>query len=311
MAEAKRVGIALSERAVRGVVVERDGAAVVVERVAEVLPSQALTPEALLNGSQTKELRAELVRQLENKLRSAAEWVIALPTGFCRVRLTPIDGELLDDEVQEQARWELVHALVDDVEQYNFGVERIRADIGLTDRAVIAAVRKDLAAAVRTLFSGMGGRLISMEADVFSAVRAFQSNYESDPVRPSLLLGREPGLFHAAALTKDSLVGYAAWPVGESVGDEPAEIASFVRDVIERYVKAQEICSSLEELSGIYLYGDGVGEELLEVLRDTCEARVERLNPFQRYRPTSEGESEVSAEVHPEAFAAAFGAALW
>lgn len=310
MSETKRVGLSFGRRVLRVVVLSNSSAKTVLERAAEIELPFEIGPNQLLEASAVESLREAVSGSLEGQLSGEAATVVALPTDFCRVRLVPVDGELSEEEIQEQARWELGQAVVDDVTGYNFGVHRIRAEVGLVDRMIVVGVRKPLVSGVRRALAGVAGRLVSVESDVFSAARAFTETHPQDPVRPTILLGRRSDVYHAVFLKRNEISGYAAWPIGELAASEPTDIAAFVRDVIDRFLRAHEICSGLEEVAGIYMYGEDVGEELLEALRDTFEARVERLNPFQRQKP-SEALRDVAIEARPEAFAAAFGAALW
>jgi Tfp pilus assembly PilM family ATPase len=66
---------------------------------------------------------------------------------------------------------------------------------------------------------------------------------------------------------------------------------------------------SVEDMRAIYLYGDGVNDDILETLQNTHNVRIDRANPFKKLRIASQG-GEALAPSQPEAFVIPVGAAL-
>ncbi|MDZ7373014.1 MAG: hypothetical protein ONB23_03495 [candidate division KSB1 bacterium] len=311
MAEGRRTGISFGPRVLRRVEIARKATGAVVSAGEWKLPFP-LEAESFFDPSRSEDIRSRLARQGQVATGGPTEVVISLPVGFYQVRLFPLDSDLGETEADAHLLWELQQGLSGEVSIYNYGFHRLTADMGLTDTIVAAAVRKDLAKSVVQTIGTPLGRTIAIEADVFSAVRAFDANYVPDPLRPLLLLGRGEGAFSTVAIAKGKPAGFGIWPIPADPGEGTSgQIAEAMRDILDRFVRARELCGGLEGLAGIYLYGEAVDEEFIDALRDTCETRVQRLNPFLRNRPAAMAGDEVAVESHPEAFATAFGAALW
>jgi Tfp pilus assembly PilM family ATPase len=312
MPEYTRIGVACGGEALRCVEVRREGKGIAVRGVTEIPLPVPLTLEHLLEPNRMEEVRraVRLHRAVGNQAQT--ELAASLGAGLYFVHLFPVDADLHGAEFDEQVEWELRQSVAQDLDSYNFGAEKLATNVGLVDLAVAAAVRKEVVRALRSTLEGTFGRLICVEADVFSACRAFEANYDADPLRPTLLLGTGQRACCVAAVVKQEVRAIAIWPQPEDSADRSAtERAGYLRDVIDRFARTHDLSRSLGDLAGIFLYGEGVDEEFIEALRDSCEAKVLRLDPFLRNRPQETGRGEWAVGVHPEAFATALGAALW
>jgi len=305
------IGVSLGRKHLRLVQLRREGGSEEVVRTLELPAPEPLDLAFLMDDAKRAGWHQELTT-LVGDLPADATAVVAIPVGFCALRVFPADADLTEDELAEQSKWELEHLVLSSPDEYYYGSDRIQAEVGLTDTAVLVAVRKSVATAVRDLLSGLGPRIVAVEADIFAAQRAFEHNYDLDDLHPTMLLERSGSRLNGVVLKRGGTFRFLSDLLPELGDDTPASTAAEAfRNAAERLARAQGVLESLEELAGIYLYGDEQSEAFVDALRDTSEARVEKLNPFRRLRLAPDAIDELVLETRPEGFAAAVGASLW
>ena len=305
------IGVSLGRKFLRLVQLKREGGADQVVRTLEVPAPEPLDLSFLMDDTKRAGWHQELTT-LVGDLPVDATAVVAIPASFCALRVFPVDADLTDDELAEQSKWELEHLVLSSPDEYYYGTDRIQAEVGLTDTAVLVAVRKSVATAVRELLSGLGPRIVAVEADVFATQRAFEQNYDLDDLHPTMLLERSGGRLNAVVVKRGGTFRFLSDLLPELAdGSDETTAAQATRNAVERLARAQGVLQTLEELSGIYLYGEDLSEAFVDALRDTSEARVEKLNPFRRLRLAPDAIDELVLETRPEGFAAALGASLW
>jgi len=295
--------------------IERSGGRTVVRKLASTEALVAFDFDSVNNSYQISTCAQALRTLVQGTSFQTRKGALALESRFVLIKKIPMDRDASESEVQEQARWETEQFILAPVDEYVFDYAKLpsRGDDRPLEVAVVA-VRRAITEALKKIFLEAELDLRAIDVDLFAAERAFKANYDFAPTDTVVLI--EVG---KKELTGCFLRGgeYVHSQELLAFGNEelqhapPAEsLARSVSKELKRVLLDHQLGQDIKDLSGIYLFGDEVTDDLLEELRDLHTVRVERVNPFRKLTLAPELQREDLVQARPEAFTVSVGTAL-
>lgn len=259
---------------------------------------------------------AEDIRRLYQSAQfSGKHAVFSLDSRMVLVKKLPIDPDLTEDELREHVTWETKQFLLSPISEYNVAYELLEpTQTESAPHVLIVAVRKSIISYLRQVFKNTGLDLEVVDVDIFAAQRALERNYDSLSDDRVALVDVGENALHVVFLKNGEyfLSQDVPYPADESrtlLHSDADRLAKMISRELRRIILDNKVGKGIEELDGIFLYGEGVDEEVVEALQSSHDVRIERVNPFKKVRLKS-GKATAERHLRPETFTVAVGAAL-
>ncbi len=240
---------------------------------------------------------------------------LTLDSRMVLVKKIPIDADLQGEELNEHVLWESKQFLLSPLSEYNIAWERLEpTEAESQAHVLIVAVRKSIISYLRQVFQHTKLHLDIVDVDIFAAQRTLERNYESLTAEHVALVdvgehGLQVVLLRNGEYFLSQKVPYPGDEGKTLLQSDADRLAKLVSRELRRILLDNKLGKAIEELDGVFLYGEGVDEEVVESLRNLHDVRIERVNPFKKVRLNAE-RAAADPHLRPETFTVAVGAAL-
>jgi type IV pilus assembly protein PilM len=238
----------------------------------------------------------------------------SLDSRMVLVKKLPIDPDLAGEELHEHVLWEARQFLLSPLAEYNIAYERLEpTEVEPEPHVLVVAVRKSIISYLRQVFEHTDLHLDVVDVDIFAAQRALERNYESLSDEHVALVDVGEQALHVVLLRNGEyfLSQEVPFPADETktlLQSDAERLAKLIARELRRILLDNKLAKAIEELDGIFLYGEGVDDEVVEALRNSHDVRIERVNPFKKVRLKADRTAD--RHLRPETFTVAVGAAL-
>jgi Tfp pilus assembly PilM family ATPase len=243
----------------------------------------------------------QIIKGSDIKAKRAA---FSLHRSFVLIKRSPIDSNFSDEDLREQVSWEIEQFILSPRDEYIVDYQRL-ISVG---EVLIVAVRTSIVNYLKDIFSATDLKLEAVDVDIFAALRALKANqYFGEADKVALVDVGEQGLNFSI------LIGGEYYLSQEVL--YPAEATEFgganlISKELRRLILDNKLGESIENLNGIFLYGELVEDDVLEELQNTHDVRIDRANPFRRLRLSPDVSSDPLVRSRPETFMVCTGTAL-
>jgi type IV pilus assembly protein PilM len=255
-----------------------------------------------------------------NRLYETADFqvpfsVFILDANMVLIKKIPVDANLQGERLKSHVQWEVAQCVINPLEHYIIDFQRLPAVADQEYAEVVVVVARRMAIDfLKEIFRNTDLRLRAIDVDVFAAQRVFAENYEADGDAYVALVDVRKDNLQFTIIRGDIFflsqdVDYHAEEQGESPKREDDHLARIVSKELRRMIIDHKLGKSVEDMHAIYLYGDGVTDQMVEALQNTHNVRIDRANPFKKIRTASQG-GDLSVQSQPETFVIPVGAAL-
>jgi Tfp pilus assembly PilM family ATPase len=255
-----------------------------------------------------------------NRLYETADFqvstgVFILDATMVLIKKIPVDASLQGERLKDHMHWEVAQCVVNPKEEYIIAFERLPSgpEQGSAE-VVIVVARRLIIDFLKEMFNNTDLRLRAIDVDVFAAQRAFVQNYEQNENEFVALVDLRNDNFQFSVFKGEMFllsqdVDYQIEPRGDSSKRDDEHLARIISKELRRIIIDQKLGKSVEDMHAIYLYGDGVTDQIVEALQNTHNVRIDRANPFKKIKLASQGGDPVM-QSQPETFVVPVGAAL-
>lgn len=255
-----------------------------------------------------------------NRLHEAADFqtqnvVFTLDSGMVSIKKIPLDPNLHGEQLREHVQWEVEQFVISPLDEYIIDFEHQPAANGRSHAsAIVVVVRKVITDFLKEVFRETHLRLRAIDVDVFAAHRALARNYEPAPdVRLAMVDVRKENLQFSILHGKDYFllqeIDYPVEEQGELLRREEDHLARVISKELRRVILDNKLGRGIEDISSLFLYGDGLSPAVVEALRTAHNIRINLANPFRRLKLGSQI-SDPTIQSHPETFLVSVGAAI-
>jgi Tfp pilus assembly PilM family ATPase len=240
---------------------------------------------------------------------------LSIDSDFVLIKKIPIDSSLNEKELREQINWEVSQLMINEIDHYIIDYELL----SYTDRlnqarqTVVVTVRKSVVDYLREVFAATELYLKTIDVDVFSAQRVLTETYNLSPDQKIALVDvRKRNLQFSVIHNGFFLVVEIAYPSDEGIEVGPGKnehLSRIISKELRRIILDNKLGKSVEDMSEIFLYGDGVEDGIIDQLSQAHNVNINRFNPFEKAN-LSEDLSNSFIKDHPEIFVISLGAAI-
>jgi len=236
----------------------------------------------------------------------------SLDSDMVLVKRLDVDRDVADEHLQGHVQWEVEQFAISPTQKYIIDYEQLEAEsTEELQKLLVVVVRKQVVRFLRHLFKNTDLQLSVVDVDVFSAHRALQVNYDYGTDENVSLVQVEDGRIRFAILRGRNfyLAQDVAAPAGTGAPDASAATVRLVAKELRRIVLDHQLGKRVEDLSEIFLYGEGVDDQVLEGLQNNYDVQIDRANPFRKIKLVEQAKEE-AGEIRPERYLISVGAAL-
>lgn len=246
----------------------------------------------------------------------ATEIFYALSQRLVLMKTLTIDPDITEMELKPHLDWEIAQFVISAREEYNIGYERLPVADGQDHKVVFVSVRSKIISDLKDIFSRTRFKLCMVDVDTFASIRAINANLNGNVKTYALVELGEKGIFSYIAQNLQYLgsseVTYPITAPGatESGAATNAELATLIAGELERILDRENARIKLRDLQEVYLYGDRLGDELVDQLNRQLTIRVQKANPFHRIKVRETPEIIDKIRLRPDRFLVSVGMAL-
>ena len=106
----------------------------------------------------------------------------------------------------------------------------------------------------------------------------------------------------SASALNDQLDSYA--------GLDDNNLLNIISTELKKFVLNSHFSDQIENISRIFLHGNLMRNNILEMLRNNYNVRIDIINPFREIKMTQTVTVDEKISAHPESFAVCIGSAL-
>jgi Tfp pilus assembly PilM family ATPase len=212
-------------------------------------------------------------------------------------------------------RWEVEQCMINPLDQYIVDFYLLPAEEGKDFEQILLVIARRLVIDYfKDIFKNTDLQLRAIDVDVFAAQRVFVGNYDAGQNEYVALVDVRKDRFLFSMMKGGSFylsqeLDYQSEDPADPQKRDIEHMARVISKELRRIIIDYKLGKSVEDMRAIYLYGDGVNDELLETLQNTHNVRIDRANPFKKIKIANQaGDSMASSQ--PESFVIPVGAAL-
>ncbi|MDZ7291284.1 MAG: pilus assembly protein PilM [candidate division KSB1 bacterium] len=255
-----------------------------------------------------------------NRLYETADFqfnssVFILDTNMVMIKRIPVDVNLQGDRLKDHVRWEVEQFMINPLDHYVVDFQSCPPEPGKDFMQVLVVVaRRMVIDYLKEIFDNTDLKLRAIDVDTFAAQRVFEHNYDLNEDEYVALVDVRKENFQVSIVTAKTFlltqaVDFQSDEAGELLKRGDDHLARLISKELRRIIIDNKLGKSVEDMSAIYLYGDGVTDTVLEALQNTHNVRIDRANPFKKLKIASQG-SDPLLQAQPETFVISVGAAL-
>ncbi len=305
------VGFSISENSLRVVQLAQNEGSFRIEKMAqEKFPH----PFRLLTLDNQERFRA-ILSTLENLVKRE-EWPstigVSIPDGLVLIKEIPIDEDLSDEELDQQARWEAVQFLPNGLsEEYLLSYKRLNVE---ESSVLLVAFRELVLRRVRQAFEIAGRTPKFLGVDIFSSLSAVGRLYDAGEGLSALLevgenAARLALLEGGEYLLSKKLPYSAVEDNNGSVFDSANALAEFLKKEARKLLLDRKVDAGEVPIARLFVYGEKASGELVAGLENGPAVEVSLVNPFVEME-VPDGAAPEGIEENPSVWTPAVGAAL-
>lgn len=271
--------------------------------------------QVIVENQHIEDYAEELRDQIEKFGFNDRNAAISLSSNLVIIKKYPYDEDFSDEELVDQVDWEVKQFSFSEKDDYIIDFEKIKSDSGDSKREmVIVAVREAVIDYMKQIFKKANVRLRMVDTDVFAAIRAIQKNYECRDGEIYALICIEKDWMEFTILKGANFFANHSIPFEMEAGKSDVELSEDLSQLISKELRKllldNKLGEKIENFNRIFLYGDMVQDDTLELLQNTYNVRIDRANPFRRLRFAQNVSVDEYIWSRPETFTICVGLAL-
>ncbi|MCG3121583.1 MAG: hypothetical protein ALAOOOJD_04738 [bacterium] len=309
------VGISIRDTVLRMAEVSKVAGESRISRLSQGRVRSAFNFTSLQDHTLVRRYAEDINRLYETADFQISSGVFILDSNMVTIKKIPVDANLQGERLKDHMRWEVEQCMINPLEQYIIDFSPLPLEDGKDIVQVVTVIaRRMVIDYLKEIFQNTDLQLRAIDVDVFAAQRVMTGNYDASADEYVALIDMRKdnvqfSIMKGTAFYLSSDLDYQ--------GDEPAaaarpddeQLSRLVSKELRRLIIDHKLGKSVEDMRAIYLYGDGVTDQVLENLQNTHNVRIDRANPFKKLKIASQG-GEPLAPGQPETFVIPVGAAL-
>jgi len=309
------VGISIRDTALRMAEVTNVAGESRISRLSQGRVRTALNFTSLQDHTLIRRYAEDINRLYETADFQISSGVFILDSSMVVIKKIPVDVNLQGDRLKDHMRWEVEQCMINPLEQYILDFAPLPADDGKDFMQVVTVVARRLVVDyLKEIFQNTDLQLRAIDVDVFAAQRVFIGNYEASADDYVALVdvrrnGFQFSVMKGATFYLSHEMDYPDDEQMEPPHRDDEHAARLISKELRRIIIDYKLGKSVEDMRAIYLYGDGVTDQILETLQNTHNVRIDRANPFKKIKIASQS-GDPLVPPHPETFVIPVGAAL-
>lgn len=210
-----------------------------------------------------------------------------------------------------QMKWESEQLLLSPEKDFHRVYQRLPAATASGNPYyLLVLIRKQVLKALKTLIESAGCFLQEIEVDVFSHMRALQSNYilEKEDIAVLLCI-RNSGLLFTFICQGDYFLSHRIHlPKMESI--QPSDLVDLIKKELRRLIFGHRLGEDAGDLKKVFVFGDSATDTLVQNLEKALPVTVEKMSPLKRVVLPAELSQSKEILRFPDRFTAAVGMLL-
>jgi Tfp pilus assembly PilM family ATPase len=308
------VGISIRDTALRMAEITKVAGESRISRLSQGRVRTALNFASLQDHTLIRRYAEDINRLYETADFQISTGVFILDSNMVTIKKIPVDANLQGDRLKDHMRWEVEQCLINPVEQYIVDFALLPLEDGKDQAQVVAVIaRRELIDYFKEIFQNTDLQLRAIDVDVFAAQRVFLGNYDAGEDEYAALIDVRKESFIFSIMKGATF--YLSLDLDFQGEDQAAQkrddehVTRLISKELRRIMIDYKLGKSVEDLRAIYLYGDGVTDQVVETLQNTHNVRIDRANPFKKIKMANPG-GDVLIPSQPEVFVIPVGAAL-
>lgn len=271
--------------------------------------------ETIGDNSAIRLMAEDIQSAIENGKFQQRSTALSIDSDFVLIKKLPVDNSLEGEELRDHVRWEVSQLMIDEPQKFlvDFDVLNMTDRTSGAKQLVVVTIRKAVVEFLREIFAQTTLRLRAIDVDVFSAQRVLSETQELSPEQKVALIDiRKRNLQISILYNGFYFVTEIPMPVEEGIeiGSNRDEIlARVISKELRRIILDHKLGKNVEDLSDVFLYGDGVEDGMVEQLSQAHNVNLRRFNPFEKI-PIAGSVTNPALADRPESFVISLGAAL-
>lgn len=271
--------------------------------------------EAVQNRSSIRVIADDINKLYETSGFEHTQAALSIDSDLVLIKKIPTDTSLEAEELREQIRWEIGQLMINQLESFIIDYETLETKNGSTQekQVVVVTIRKAVVDYLREIFAATDLHLRAIDVDVFSAQRVLADAYAFAPDQKIALVDiRQRNLQFSIIHHGFYLLLEVNYPTedGFEVGiNKDEQLARMISKELRRIILDNKLGKSVEDMDEIYLYGEDVEDNVIELLSQAHNVNLHRFNPFEKI-PLSESLTDTEVTNHPENFVTSVGVAI-
>ncbi len=289
------IGIALTERGVQAVEIERNGPASTLLAIDEWENTLSFRDGDQARGlQQFTEYLGAFMKVNQSRARRAS---IALDTAALHLAMIPMEEGLTRAEITEHITWELSQYYPDlSAKEFISDVHPLsRPEIERWREVLSVSVRRTHASAVQKALAAVGLELHILDVDHFAADTAMRLNYPDAYRKFVALVGVKENRLDVSLIRNGSLESYSYTLVRSN------------KEIIDSIANLPQVAKGIFSIT---VYGPYLDRDLLTQIRRASKLLVEAMNPLRHVTISDSLRVADHLSMPSYRFAAAVGAAL-
>jgi len=239
----------------------------------------------------------------------------SLSSDYVIIKNYPYDDNFSEREIVDQVDWEVKQFSYSENDEYIIDFQKITPSHNKSQKEmIIVAVRDAVVSYIKSIFKHARISLQILDTDVFSAIRAIRTNYEIRDCAICGLVGIDNHKIQISIV--DSGEFYYTQQISFNLDAGEAslivndDIVKIISKELKRIILDKKIGEKIEDLTRVFIYGDMVQDDVLKVLQNTYNVRIDRANPFRQLRFAQNVVVDKNIWSKPETFTVCVGSAL-
>jgi len=310
------LGVVFKEDKLKIVEIERStGNQYRINRIIEGALDFPFTLESILENKHALDFATNLREYVDKYGFNTQGAAFSLSSDFVIVKNYPYDINFSDKEIVDQVDWEVKQFIYSDDDAYIINFQKIISSHNTAQKEmIIVAVREAVVDFIKSVFKQARLRLQILDTDVFAAMRAIKINYELRDCAICALVGIDTHKIQITII--DSGEFYYTQQVRLKLDSAESrivindDIVKMISKELKRIILDRKIGDKIEDLTRVFIYGESVQEDMLKVLQNTYNVRIDRANPFRQLRFVQNVAVDKNIWSKPETFTVCVGSAL-
>jgi Tfp pilus assembly PilM family ATPase len=308
------VGISIRDTALRMAEITKVAGESRISRLSQGRVRTALNFTSLQDHTLIRRYAEDINRLYETADFQISSGVFILDSNMVTIKKIPIDANLQGDRLKDHMRWEVEQCMINPLEQYIVDFSPLPVEDGKDFAHVVVVVARRLVIEyLKEIFQNTDLQLRAIDVDVFAAQRVFVGNYDASPNEYVVLVDVRKDSFQFSIMKGATFYLSHEMDYQEDQAEQQRRnvehTTRLISKELRRIIIDYKLGKSVEDMRAIYLYGDGVTDQVLETLQNTHNVRIDRANPFKKIKIASQGGDSL-VPSQPEAFVIPVGAAL-